>query len=467
MAGRPAPRGGGLTGLHYALFSFVFVALAAFIAFVVMLTKVGDANKRASDAERRLSQYGSPPAYYADEANARGGNVFSVLDQDRQRLSKLVTGSPEAVGATVQTEAQSFIKRANETHAGLLNAEEPLMANMARLEKAFAEEKGKSGVLAEELAAAQEENKALSDGNKAARDEYEKQVAALKQRVEQLEAQTAQSMTQKDQQLTDLQANLESSTQDLNKTKQDTAREVRDKDLTIARQNNMIETLTKEVRTLRKSGFDPEAILTKADGRIIRAIPGSDIVYINVGSRDRIKVGMGFAVYSQTREAPKSLDGKASLEVLTLMEDTAECRVLRSEPGQPIIEGDIIVNIAFERDRLPKFLVTGEYDLDYNGAADFDGVDKVKALVRRWGGQVVDTLDETTDFIIIGRSPVVPSPGEADTAVTRELANDKSRELAQFRDLITRAQARYIPVINQNQFLYLIGYTSDDSVASR
>lgn len=467
MAGRPAPRGGGLTGLHYALFSFVFVALAAFIAFVVMLTKVGDANKRASDAERRLAQYGSPPAYYADEANARGGNVFSVLDQDRQRLSKIVTGSPEAVGVAVQAEAQNFIKRTNESHAGLLNADEPLMANMARLEKALSEEKGKAGVLAEELAAAQEENKTLSDGNKAARDEYEKQVGTLKQRVEQLEAQTAQSMTQKDQQLADLQANLESSTQDLNKTKQDTTREVRDKDLTIARQNNMIETLTKELRTLKKSGFDPEAILTKADGRIIRAIPGSDIVYINVGARDRIKVGMGFAVYSQTREAPKSIEGKASLEVLTLMEDTAECRVLRAEPGQPIIEGDIIVNIAFERDRLPKFLVTGEYDLDYNGSADFDGIDKVKALVRRWGGQVVDSLDETTDFVIIGRAPVVPSPGETDTTVTRELAGDKSRELSQFRDLITRAQARYIPVINQNQFLYLIGYTSDDALASR
>lgn len=467
MAGRPAPRGGGLTGLHYALFAFVFVAMAAFIAFVVMLTRVGDAEKRASDSERRLTQYGSPPSYYADEANARGGNVFSVLDQDRQRLSKLVTGNPEAIGIAVVNEVQAFVRRANVTHAGLLNTEEPLLANMGRLEKALSEEKSKSGVLAEELALAQDEIKTLSDGNKAARDEYEKQVAALSQRVEQLESQTRQSMTQRDQQLADLQANLEAATQDLNKTKQDTQREIRDKDLTIARQNNMIETLTKELRTLKKSGFDPEAILTKADGRIIRAIPGSDIVYVNVGSRDRIKIGMGFAVYSQTREATRSIEGKASIEVVALMDDTAECRVLRSVPGQPIIEGDIIVNIAFERDRLPKFLVVGEYDLDYDGLPDFDGVDKVKALVRRWGGQIVDKLDETTDFVIIGRAPAVPSASELDTAVTRELASDKARELAQFRDLIVGAQARYIPVINQNQFLYLIGYTSDDSVTSR
>lgn len=467
MAGRPAPRGGGLTGLHYALFSFIFVALAAFIGFVIMLTKVGDANKRANDVERRLAQYGSPPGYYADEANARGGNVFGVLDQDRQRLAKLITGNSESVGVAVTSEVQTFIKRVNDANNGLLNSEEPLMANMARLEKAYAEEKSKSGVLADELASAQEENKTLSEGNKAARDEYEKQVAALTTRVEQLEAQTQQSMAQKDQQLADLQANLESSTQDLNKTKQDTQRDVRDKELTIARQTNMIETLTKELRTLKKSGFDPEAILTKADGRIIRAIPGSDIVYINVGNRDHIKVGMGFAVYSQTREAPRSIEGKASLEVLTVMEQTAECRVIRAEPGQPIIEGDIIVNIAFERDRLPKFLVTGEYDLDYNGSPDFDGVDKIKALVRRWGGQIVDALDETTDFVIIGQAPVVPGSGDADTTVTRELANDKSRELSQFRDLISHAQASYIPVINQNQFLYLIGYTTDDTLASR
>ena len=120
--------------------------------------------------------------------------------------------------------------------------------------------------------------------------------------------------------------------------------------------------------------IDPYDILTKADGRVLRAIPGSDVIYINLGEKDRIKSGMTFEVFSPTGGRQRDVRGKASVEVTAALETTAECRVTRAVRGQPIVEGDVVVNIAYERDRLPRFVVRGEFDLNYDGTVDFDGI---------------------------------------------------------------------------------------------
>ncbi|MBN2447422.1 MAG: hypothetical protein JXO22_11880, partial [Phycisphaerae bacterium] len=204
----------------------------------------------------------------------------------------------------------------------------------------------------------------------------------------------------------------------------------------------------------------PTAILTKADGKVLRAIPGSDLVYIDLGSNDGVKVGMGFEVFSKV-DIPEGLRGKASLEVATVMSDTAECRVTRSTPSKPIIEDDLVVNIAFERNRLPKFVVKGDCDLDYDGQPDGEnGREKVAGLIRQWGGQVAPELDETTDFVVIGTAPFVPVIPVGETATATIMAQADAARLARvdFQDLIARANATYIPVITQSQFLFLTGY---------
>ena len=66
-----------------------------------------------------------------------------------------------------------------------------------------------------------------------------------------------------------------------------------------------------------------------------------------------------------------------------------------------------------------------------------------------------------TDFLVIGAAPFAPaftagaviSPQVADQIKTREL------ERSRFQALIKQAQSLWIPVVTQNQFLYLAGYT--------
>ena len=194
------------------------------------------------------------------------------------------------------------------------------------------------------------------------------------------------------------------------------------------------------------------------------------MVYVNLGAADKIKPGMGFEVYSPTREASADLRGKASLEVVTVMDDTAECRVTRRVPRQPIIEGDIVVNIAYERNRKPKFVVRGDFDLNYDGVIDYNGMDEVTALIRQWGGQVVDDLDESVDYVVIGLPPAVAEcrrPRARPATVARDQAQQKELERSHFRALVERAQKMFIPVITQNQFLFLTGYAGDTTVVQR
>ncbi len=172
-----------------------------------------------------------------------------------------------------------------------------------------------------------------------------------------------------------------------------------------------------------------------------------------------MRPGLRFVVFSPFSDRGVDYRGKALLEVNTAMTDTSECKVVSTTGIQPIVEGDIIVNIAYEQGRKPKFVIRGEFDLNYDGQTDWDGVEQITARIREWGGQVAADLDETTDFVVIGRGPqVAPIAGDrAASPVVRDLVQGQQEARDEFYDLIERAKTLYIPTINQQQFLYLTG----------
>ena len=51
----------------------------------------------------------------------------------------------------------------------------------------------------------------------------------------------------------------------------------------------------------------------------------------------------------------------------------------------------------------------GDFDLDNDGKVDWNGRENVAAVIEAWGGEVVDKMSETTDFLVLGMGPTVPS----------------------------------------------------------
>lgn len=473
MAGRPvAARGGGLTGLHYGLITFVILTVLALVLFVLQLTKNTELTAQAKRANDLVGRYGSPPAYYEEEAAARTTSVFAAMDDDRRLLATLVAGKPEAVGKAVEQETRVLLtdlaKLHNTGSKRLINDGDTLLTVARRISDAYSASKEGEKTAVERARELEGEMQALSERTRELDDTFKAKVDELSQQLTRAEEEKANTLAEKDKQLGDLQAALDSVTQELQQLRTEVVRGEREKDLTIARLEKQIDALRQELAVVKPSAFNAEELLTKGDGRILRSIPGSEIVYINLGERDKLKVGMGFEVYSQTREPQTNLRGKASLEVLTLLPDTAECRITRQTPGQPVVENDIVVNIAYDRTRRPKFLVIGDFDLNYDGQVDFEGGEKIAALVREWGGQTADKLDETTDYVIVGMAPQVPSlSGAYVSTVVKALADDREIEKSRFKDLINEARSMYIPVMTQNAFLVLTGYSGTGSADVR
>ena len=95
MAGRTAPaRGGGLSGVHYGMISFAIVSVLATALSVFALTNLKGAEEDARRANDRLRSHGTPPAYYANEADARSSDAFQVMDDHISKMAGLIARRP-------------------------------------------------------------------------------------------------------------------------------------------------------------------------------------------------------------------------------------------------------------------------------------------------------------------------------------------------------------------------------------
>lgn len=478
MAGRPVVvRAGGGGGALYGLVTFAIISVASLGGLIWQATSNQRLADEAAAANRRVQQFGSPPAYFQDEANARQTSVFAVVKEDFESLARLVTGRADAVRPGIEAESNRLLAEVARATDGAVHSGDTLLTAIQKLNRTFVQTKEMLAQLQADQARLRAENENLSQGVKAAREEFQAQVADLQKEVERLNREQAEAIAAKDRQLREQQEASEALGEEFSRLRVERQQIDRQTEIETERLRRTINDLQSKIEDLKPAGFDVHDILTKADGKILRAIPGSDVVYINLGEKDRIRPGMTFVVFSpfgdrMERPRGRSVDdrdylGKASIEVSAVMSDTAECRVLRTAPGLPIIEGDIIVNIAYERNRLPKFVIRGEFDLNYDGQVDWDGVERVTAMIREWGGQVQAELDETTDFVIIGRGPQLSTlRGDRPVSpVVRDLVETQQRARDEFFELIERARTLYIPVINQNQFLFLTGSFGTDRQA--
>ncbi len=213
-----------------------------------------------------------------------------------------------------------------------------------------------------------------------------------------------------------------------------------------------------------------EPLLRQADGEII-SIAGSETVYINLGSGDQIVPGLTFEVYDKAEGMPRSTattpsgdpmlpEGKASIEVVRVGGTSSEARIIRKANGTILQQGDIIANLVYDRNTRYRFMVYGRFDLDNNGVPTSTDAEVIKRLITQWGGQLVNDVTVNTDFIVLGAEPQLP---EFDQQALQDPLNfaeleRAQRELDEYLDVAQRARELSIPILNQNRFLYFIGY---------
>jgi len=209
---------------------------------------------------------------------------------------------------------------------------------------------------------------------------------------------------------------------------------------------------------------DTEVAVFKPDGKIILIDDPTKIVHLNIGTDDHVYRGLTFAVYDKNMPIPKDGKGKAEIEVFNAGKSISAARITLSEKKNPIILDDIIANLIWDSDRTNTLAVAGDFDLDGDGVTDYNGAEKIKALIEKWGGKVSDSVSIDTDFLALGSAPKIrrkPTFEEMEVdPMAMEEYESSLQKLAHYQEFQNRAKALSIPVFNTERFLYFIGYKS-------
>ncbi|MCP4257798.1 MAG: hypothetical protein GY774_09770 [Planctomycetes bacterium] len=215
---------------------------------------------------------------------------------------------------------------------------------------------------------------------------------------------------------------------------------------------------------------DHEILAHRADGEIILIDDQAQVVHLDIGSDQHVYRGLTFTVYDRSGAVPKDGKGKAEIEVFNVADTYCAARITKPDPKKPVLLGDIAANLIWNSDKTNVFVIAGDFDLDNDGIIEQNATGRIKSLIEKWGGKVVDDISIDTDFLVLGDQPLVPlqqptfeqlelDPG----AMQRYEA--RLQQLNHYNQLQSKAQALWIPIFRYERFLYFIGYKGQISKA--
>ncbi|MBN1123391.1 MAG: hypothetical protein JXA82_00190 [Sedimentisphaerales bacterium] len=210
--------------------------------------------------------------------------------------------------------------------------------------------------------------------------------------------------------------------------------------------------------------YNKEVAALKPDAKIVRIDDQMGVVYLNIGSDDHVYAGLTFGVYDRNAPLPDDGKGKAEIEVFDVSNKVSIARINRSTKNNPIVPEDVVANLVWDSQTSNKFMVIGDFDFNRDGTIEKDGILRVKELIDRWGGQIVNEVTINTNFLIVGDVPVrmyEPTPEEMDAnpSLARQYQESIDRSKS-YQEIMDRAERLSVPVLNQSRFLHLIGYES-------
>lgn len=408
----------------------------------------------------------------ADQFNNYGGTVgpqtklFDVAIAQRNYLASLVAaGAPEQamqLAKTATTQAAAIVKAGGGQLAGTTlvdvakglgqilaarqlevdSLHEQLNASNTALKTQIASSQAQIDKIMQDLASARTETAQASDQTTALSSEHEKKVTEL---------QTQLDTTLKSSQ--DAQQKLQGQITELSRKNSDAQKQLAD--------------LRNKLASLRPDPSGP--ILRQADGHIVRVEPNGTTVFIDRGAGEQMSEGLTFEVFDKNTGVPPPGDpntnedlpkGKGSIEVVRVGPSSSECRIINQQPGQAISEGDLIVNLVYDVNTKYRFFVYGDFDLAHTGKPTAADAVAIKRLITQWGGQVVNNITVDTDFIVLGAEPVINgyTKDELEDPLIKAKYEAELQGAAAYDDVKGKALDYKIPILNQNRFLYLVGY---------
>ncbi|MBN2020747.1 MAG: hypothetical protein JW749_11055 [Sedimentisphaerales bacterium] len=458
----------------YALIAFVLLFVIATTAAIIFYLRFEDQRALADMAQKRLDEVANQSEIQrigtlVGSAQSGKSRLRAMLDYLDQSISLIVPGLPTESSAEVKVQEASAKVRGVvvglskqfpdfnnlDPNASLLQVSDKLTAALKIASNAEKAAKEQLDTLQKRfddaMKASVDKEKVLLEEKEKFQKQYETARAGYDELKGLLEKKT-------EAQVKDLYSKLEqerSDREELNKQLLRTQAELKLADERIK------EILRESVYPL-KPPPDAEVKAFEPDGKVIVIDNQNKIVHINLGQNDHIYRGLTFSVYDKGQPIPKTGKGKAEIEIFSIDDTISQARIIRSEPKNPIVVDDIIANVIWDAKKVNTFVIVGDFDLNGNGTADADAVEKLIALVEKWGGKVSDTMTVNTDFVVLGSTPEIPpKPTLEETSIYPDAMEKYEKALerqAKYTRIQSQAQALSIPILNLERFLYFVGY---------
>jgi hypothetical protein len=471
----PIGKRAGSDGALYALIAFVFLFIVATTAAVICYLNYEEQRVLADTAQRRIGEIASAGelqkigALVGTDQNPRKTRLKSMLDYLDQAIGLIVPEKPGDTSAEVKVneatarvrEAVAELVKQNpeladiEPNASLLQATEKLSTTLKNTRSADEATREQLATLQnrfdDAMRVSLEKEKILLDE----KDKFQQQFEQVKTGYDELKALLEKKT---DEQVKDLYTKLNqerSNRDETNKQLLRTQAELRTADERIQR-------ILKDDVWPIKPPPDANVAAFEPDGKIILVDDQAKIVYINLGSDDRVYRGLTFSIYDKDQPIPRNGKGKAEVEVYNIEKNVSAARILRVDPKNAIVVNDAAANLIWDSKKTNTFVVAGDFDLKGEGRIDLEANEKIRKMVVQWGGKVSDSVTADTDFVILGTPPEVgqkPTLEETETYPNAMERYEQAVErLANYKQVQSQASTLSIPILNAERFLYFIGY---------
>lgn len=221
-----------------------------------------------------------------------------------------------------------------------------------------------------------------------------------------------------------------------------------------------INRLQSELRGTQFTGKSEDALV---DAEVLGINPLDGTVVVGAGRKQKVVLGLNFEIYADAatirpNEEGEYPQGKASVEIIRVDENSSVGRLIRQTRGNPVVKGDVLANAVYDPRKTYKFMVFGNFDTNGDGTATPEEQNDLRARVESWGGKVLDDLSGDVDFLVLGEKPILPPepPSNAPMGVIERYLAIR-QQVTRYDELFAQATAANIPVLNQHRLATLTG----------
>lgn len=474
-----AGRGGTSVGIMVTITILGLLSLGLFVSTIVFYGNLNKARGELEAAQQGLSEYINAQerqdpliSTIADKANRANKTVVGYLHDDLRQSVTTITnradrgsfgdamtrldgvrleGIARATGWSGQGEPPSLAQMVGGSSFEELLRQ--LNGNIDLLHSRIRSAETAKEVAENDLRNEQERSQARDAQHRTTLAAINDELARYRAEVEQYRSGVNQHRTDMDSRVASIQGQASSRENEL----LDRVAALEEEKLDL---RDQVERLRGERKSEMLEGRPEESLV---DGRVVAVDPAERTATIDLGTSDKIRVGLTFAVYEEpsairVNENGEYPRGKASLEVIRVDGMSAICRVTSERAGNPVVKGDVIANAVYDPNKVYKFMVVGNFDVNRDGIATEAERVAIAALIGEWGGVVSEELSGDVDFLVMGARPTLPPPPPLNAPIpVVEQFVQAQQVIARYDELFQQAAATSLPVLNQNRLRTLIG----------